>query len=270
MAAPTFGGRKHIKARALLLSEHLDLKALAATDNYATLPLTVPAGANGCAVLFRYGAVVLFGLDALEEVSFLGHLKPMLREPYNEPEIEEADLQLDLEMQRDGAPKWGEGVIWLRDFSVERLQIVADVLAKSTALAHYEATIGDAFEAIEPLAADLSRHGKQRRRDKELLRHLGGILLIQHKMTGLVEIGEKPEVLWERSDLDRWYGRLEDEYELRERSVALERKLDVLSRTAETVLNLLQHNSSLRVEWYIVLLIVFEIGLILYDMFGHS
>jgi uncharacterized Rmd1/YagE family protein len=269
MNAPTFGGRKQIKARALLLAEHLDLKALIATDNYATLPLTIPAGANGCAVLFRYGAVVLFGLDALEEVSFLGHLKPLLRESYNAPEIEEAELCLD-DGARNEAANSGNGTIRLRDFTVERLQVVADVLAKSTALAHYEETIGDAFEAIEPLAAELSRHGKQRRRDKELLRHIGGILLIQHKMTGLVEIGEKPEVLWERSDLDRWYGRLEDEYELRERSAALERKLDVLSRTAETVLNLLQHNSSLRVEWYIVALIIFEIGLIVYDMFGHS
>ena len=89
-------------------------------------------------------------------------------------------------------------------------------------------------------------------------------------MAGLVEIGDKPEMLWERADLDRWYARLEDEYELRERSVALERKLDVLSRTAETVLNLLQHRGSLRVEWYIVALIVFEIALSLYEMFGKG
>jgi uncharacterized Rmd1/YagE family protein len=60
---------------------------------------------------------------------------------------------------------------------------------------------------------------------------------------------------------------LEDEYELRERHTGLERKLAVITRTAETVLNLLQHKSGLRVEWYIVALIVFEIGLSLYEMF---
>ena len=47
--------------------------------------------------------------------------------------------------------------------------------------------------------------------------------------------------------------------------------MEVISRTAETVLNLLQHQSGLRVEWSIVVLIVFEIGLTLFEMFfRHS
>jgi uncharacterized Rmd1/YagE family protein len=41
----------------------------------------------------------------------------------------------------------------------------------------------------------------------------------------------------------------------------------LLSRTIETVLDLLNQRRSLRVEWYIVILIVIEIGLTLYEMF---
>ena len=63
--------------------------------------------------------------------------------------------------------------------------------------------------------------------------------------------------------------RLEDEYELRERHVALERKLDLISRTAETLLDLMQHKRSLRVEWYIVILIVIEILLTLYEIYAR-
>ena len=54
---------------------------------------------------------------------------------------------------------------------------------------------------------------------------------------------------------------------MRERQLALERKLEVISRTAETVLDLLQARRSLRVEWYIVILIVMELLLSLYQQF---
>ena len=77
---------------------------------------------------------------------------------------------------------------------------------------------------------------------------------------------EKPELLWEHPELERLYHRLEGEYELSERHMALERKLDLLSKTAETLLGLLSTKRSLRVEWYIVILIVFEILLTLYEM----
>lgn len=83
-------------------------------------------------------------------------------------------------------------------------------------------------------------------------------------MVGRVEVTEKPELLWEHSELERVYLRLEDEFELHERHVALEHKLELISRTAAT---LLQTNRSLRVEWYIVILIVVEIVLTLYDKF---
>ena len=53
--------------------------------------------------------------------------------------------------------------------------------------------------------------------------------------------------------------RLADEYELRDRDRALDRKLDVISRTVELLLGLVQTRSSIRVEWYIALLIVAEL-----------
>jgi len=89
---------------------------------------------------------------------------------------------------------------------------------------------------------------------------------MQHKMVGRVETGEKPELLWEHPELERLYMRLADEYELRERDRALDRKLDVVSRTVETVLGLVQTRSSTRVEWYIVLLIVAELVLAAYSL----
>jgi required for meiotic nuclear division protein 1 len=61
--------------------------------------------------------------------------------------------------------------------------------------------------------------------------------------------------------------KLAEEYELKERGAALERKLDLVSRSAGVLVDLLQNRRALRVEWYIVLLILIEILLYLYEMF---
>lgn len=83
-----------------------------------------------------------------------------------------------------------------------------------------------------------------------------------------MEAAEKPEVLWEHPELDSLHARLSDELELVERHRALERKLDVMSRAARVLLDLRLHARSLRVEWYIVALILIGIVISLYDLSG--
>ncbi len=257
-----FQSRSSIKVRALCLGERIDLRALEMGRRMAVAPLVVAVGDHGCAALFRYGVVVLFGLDPVEEVAFIGQIKPFVGEPYDQPQAE--DLEVMLDQNREGV--FENGALNLRQFSVEYLQVVADALAKSVVLAHYEAGVAAAFDLIEPLAVDLNK-GRGTRRSSDLLRYIGSTLLIQQRMVGRVEVAEKPDLLWDQPDLERLYIRLQNEYELKERHLALERKLSLIAQTAETLLDILRNKRSLRVEWYIVILIVLEILLTLYQMF---
>ena len=208
------------------------------------------------------GVVALFGLDAVEEMSFMAGLDPLVIEPFDKVETEEIDLVFDAG-RVEGAE---QSLLYLKDAGMARLQLVASVLAKSAVLTRYETNIAESFDHIEPLAARLQRGGRGVGRGEELLRHIGDTLIIHGRMVGRVEISEKPDLLWENPELERLYAKLEDEYELGERHLALERKLDLIMRTAETLLDLLHHQRSLRVEWYIVILIVVEIALTLYQM----
>lgn len=257
-----------IKARALLVGDRLDLRALEAAGRLASSPLVIAVGARGRGVLFRYGAVVLFNVDAAEEVSFLSQLHPLISNPLDQPEIETLTLRIEPDTQE----AMDKSVLVLRDLDVERLQVVGDVLAKSSVLGLYEKQVAASFDRIEPLAEGLRSGGRGARRARDLLRHIGDTLLTQHRMVGRAEIIEKPELLWERPQLEALFLRLEDEFELKERVHALERKLDLISRTAETLLDLLQAQRSLRVEWYITILIVIEIGFTIYELFlrGHG
>ena len=82
---------------------------------------------------------------------------------------------------------------------------------------------------------------------------------MQHRVSGRVAVAEKPDVVWDRPDLDRLYARLEDEYELKERAEALARKLAVIAETAEVLTDIIDTKRSLRLEIIIVVLIAVEL-----------
>lgn len=254
-----FASHHQLKGKAYYLGQRIDLKTFEKSARLATSPLVVSAGADGVAVLFRYGVAVFFGLDETEEEIFLGRLQPFVTVPVSHRETEQVDLTLSTSGNDAGA-------ITLDEFDLPRLQVVADVLAKSAVLSHYEAVLAKTFERIEPLSTRLGHGGRFTHRSRDLLKYIGDVLVIEGKMVGRVEVSEKPELLWEEPRYERLYARLADEYELQERHLALERKLSLVSRTAETMLELLQNKRSLRVEWYIVILIVVEILLTLYEM----
>ena len=257
------GAVEAVPVRALLLGERLDTRALERDTPLGVAPLTLEIPGGGTAVLFRYGAVILFGAASAALDHFVSGLRPLVTAALPVPEQDDARLLIrpDADQVVDLA-----GNILLREKTTERLQVVADVLAKGLILSHYETRIAEIFDGIEPLAVTLREKGRPGARGKELLRHIGDVLLMQQKMVGRVETGEKPELLWDHPELERLYGRLAEEYELRDRDRALDRKLDIISRTVETLLGLVQTRSSLRVEWYIVLLIVAELVLTIYPL----
>jgi uncharacterized Rmd1/YagE family protein len=259
-----FSDQNQLTGRALYIGQRLELRAFEKAQRLATAPLMVSAGGNGAAVLFRYGVAVLFGLTAVEEVAFLKDLEPFIVDPFDHYEAEEISLCLTANQ----ATSSDDNSLALDEFNLPRLQLVADMLAKSVILSHYEAALAATFDRIEPLAHNLQEGGRFRHKGRELLAHIGDVLMIQGRMVGRVEISEKPELLWEEPQYERLYQRLADEYELIERHRALERKLELVSKTAETLLDLLQNKRSLRVEWYIVILIVIEILLTVYEMWG--
>jgi uncharacterized Rmd1/YagE family protein len=260
---------REFTARAMLVGQRIDLRALGSTQRLGGAPLAVSVRGGGAAILFRYGAVVLFDVQPMEQDEFLRQLQPRIQGPAVEPEVEQVTVRID----PDSKEVLEGNTVILNDTSSVRLEIVADVLSKSVVLARYESTVAQTFDRIEPFAAELARQHTGSQMSRELLSHLGSSLLIEQQMVGRVQIDDTPEVLWDRPDLERLFARLRDEFEILERFTALNRKLELVARTVETTLGLIQARRSLRVEWYIVILIVFEICLTLYQMFwlgaGH-
>lgn len=253
---------KIIKARAINLGERLNLRDLGELKPLFTLPFTLAGSQGGYAVLFRYGAVVLFDIPPVEEEKMLSQIKKFIVNPYADPNTDDAEIRIS-STETEGIQ---QGAIYLNKLSLEALQVIAEILAKSLALEYYEASVSQSVDATVGTLRNVKDHGYNALRTHELLPQLSGALLSMHEMAGYVGVSEKPELLWEHPEYEKLYAKLEDEYEIQERYKELDKKVELVFRTSSTLMDMLAGKRSLRVEWYIVILIVIEIFLIVFDL----
>jgi uncharacterized Rmd1/YagE family protein len=249
-----FDGKESITASACLVGQRLRMKALKESDIVHSSPLMVEAG-EGYAVLFRYGVIVFLGVSEQAQQDFIDSLEDKIIQPVTDVPPEETEISRD---DRDGVRY---NAVMVKDWHIDRLLIIADVLGKSQVLSYHEEQISSAFDRIEPIAGEMQRKGyPSGRRTRDLLRYIATTLAAQRNIAGQAQIQDKPDFLWDAPpSLEGLYIKLEDEYELRERHDALKEKLDLIYRTSEMMLSLMNSRHTLHVEWYIVILIIIDI-----------
>jgi uncharacterized Rmd1/YagE family protein len=252
-----------ITARAILLGDRLETAGLERDDVLSTVPLAFKSGAKGIVALFRFGVAVFVNMSPLEEDEVLSRLDGRIVKPLKQREEDSVFIEVVPDKEDHITPS---GRIAVRALSTEHTLLIADALATSLIVAHDERDVAAVFDVIEPLARELAEHGRTPGGRRALLKHIGNALLVQQRVSGLVAVAEKPDVLWERPGLERFYGRLEDEYELKERADVLTRKLTVISDTARALADIIDTRRSLRLEMIIVLLIAMEIVISVYQM----
>ena len=260
-------GGPRTTARAFFVSDRLNTSGLERGDVLATTPLAFRVNENGVAILFRYGVVVLIGLNALEEEEFLRGLQSRMTGVFARRDEEIATIELASEREDQIPPG---GPICLQSLSPERLILIGEALAKSVVLARHEREVASVFDTTEPFARELAQSGRMHGGRAAILKHIGNALSVRHRVTGPVEVSEKPDILWDKPHLERLYARLADEYELKERAESLNRKLAVIAETAQVLTDIIDTRRSLRLELIIVFLILFEVIITLYQLARHG
>ncbi len=152
----------------------------------------------------------------------------------------------------------GEEVV-LNQATESRLVVLAEVLAKSVILHDYENRLQASFDRVGPLVAQLQEKGVPSSRRRRLMRHMGEMLAFEADLVGGGRMDDKPEVLWHRPELEKLHDNLVEEYDITDRFAAVGHKVEVISRSNNTLIDLIHTRDSHRVEWYILWVIVFEV-----------
>lgn len=263
----TPAGGTRLQAHAVQLGTRLETRGLAGFERVGTNPLALKLGPDAYAFLFRFGAAAFIGVEAGRRAALTADWAAQTIEPVDSREEEEAAIFLRPD-QEDHIT--ADGDIVVRSVDIARLTLIAHVLATSVALAQDEGNIGRTLDIIEPLARRLMEGGRLSHvSSRELQVQIGTALTLQYRVVGRVEAEEKPDILWDHPELEKFFARLVDEYELAERSRIIDRKITLIQESAGTMSDLLQTAHSQRLEWYIVLLFIADILLTLYEIFLH-
>jgi uncharacterized Rmd1/YagE family protein len=255
---------KEIPVRALQLGERIDLKGLEREDAIASAPLAFKTSGEGIVALFKSGAAVFINMTPVEEETIIRGLSERIIAPLEDRETETA--RLVVKPEEDEAVS-ASGALQIKSADRDRLLLVAEALAMSVALGYDERRIAAAFDRIDAVAQTLQRGQLPRSPLGTLLEQIGQALTLQQRLAGRVDLDEKPDVLWDHPELERFWARLVDEYDLPQRGRAIARKLEVIRGTADTITDLMATRTSHRLEWYIIALIAVDIVLSLYAIF---
>jgi len=251
------------EVNAVLIGNEINLKALTNRTSPRKESVLIRLAEQSVALIYPFGAIVFFNATTSATVELITRCQRFATQLISTPETEQFSVIIE--------PSQPEGIVKnkvsIKRVSKAHLEIIADALAKSVVIEYHENRIGSIFDKIEPIAKSLKERGKLGYRTNDLLKHIGASLVMAQEMVGKIEVTEKPLILWEHGELEPLHAQLVEDLEIIERQSSLERKLELISHTAQTSLEVLQQHQSHRLEWYIIILIGIEIVLHLYQMF---
>jgi len=232
------------------------------------LPMRAPDSGARLAVLFDFGAVVLIGLSADEREPLIRAISAKLS-PEPHPPLTE-DFLVEVSPGSPSQVKFDRVV--LHEPSLPALKLVCLLLAQSVAMDYYDEDVQEILRRSDAITVSLRTAGRLPGRFDDIVKFIGSCIETKNGVLATLALFDKPESTWEDPDLDKLYMKLREELELHDRFRALEAKLRMIQETLVLLVDLSQYRATWRLEMTVVLLILFEVLLMLWQMFrggGH-
>jgi uncharacterized Rmd1/YagE family protein len=149
--------------------------------------------------------------------------------------------------------------VQLQSLSVEHIKVVSETLGQSLALNRCQSSVHELFSQCRPLVQELQSKGNIHLANREILKLVGRILSLREETLSKLALIDAPLEAWQSERFTRLHSQLYDRFNVKQRLATLETKLDYLLSLNETLMNLIRHQESHRLEWIIILLIVIEV-----------
>jgi uncharacterized Rmd1/YagE family protein len=164
---------------------------------------------------------------------------------------------------RDGAARTrlDAGMLQLGQLTPERAGVIALIVAQSAAMELYEVEVDDIFARTQALGDSLERRGRVDLGTGKLTRFIGEAVSTRNEVLSVLHLLDKPDATWDDPEMDRIYGDLQAEFDLKDRYEALEHKLVAVQETLELVLDVERHRRMYLLELSIAVLILIELVL---------
>lgn len=156
--------------------------------------------------------------------------------------------------------------IKLKNIDLEKVKILALVLARSVSLEYYEIQVEKIIDQFSVMNKQLKEKGKLNVSGKELMKTIGNNSFIIEMIISKLALLEKPASAWESEETEWLYNRMSIMFEIEERFKHIEHKLDYIENTSEVMLDALASKRGIMLEWIIIILIIVELLIWFYEL----
>lgn len=223
------------------------------------------AGVRERVLVFSFGAVVFIDSDEKHRVKFLDYLKKIKND---------IDLNQAVRYQEDymlhggeeGKLEFNDRYVRIPNLEKYHPELVSMIIAKSVALERIEEKLGKILDDLE-FKIDSLEKGRLGIGNRELARTTSRIVRHEYNTIAYVMILDKPDITWTNSEAAAFYEGMSEFFELNDRYEVIRSKTEILRNIIEGLSSISHSIRGLFVEWVIVVLIVFEVVLMILDLF---
>ncbi|PIR90247.1 hypothetical protein COS93_00665 [bacterium (Candidatus Gribaldobacteria) CG07_land_8_20_14_0_80_33_18] len=216
--------------------------------------------------LYFFGVVIFINLEKKTERKIIKSIEKFLINPVPENEIpsEEYKVVEDENLIKDTVEF---EQVKIKKFDLNRREIIANILAQSVAIDYFENLIDQISLKFEEINSVLEKRGNLKIKGRQVIKLIGFNNTILSFILSKLSLLDKPDILWEREDLESLFKNLRSMFELDDRFKNLEIKINFIQENSKLMLQTLNNRRAEMLELTIIVLILIEVILFIYEIF---
>ena len=215
-------------------------------------------------LVFSFGSIVFINSTTEDEKVFFKYLKK-IKDDIDINNYEKYSDDYELKVIKKAKIELTDRYLVVPEFQVFYPEIVSTVIAKSVALEKTEKHLEGILDKLENMIDKLEK-GKLNISNKELAKTTSKIVRHEYNTIAYIMILDKPDITWTNSDAESLHEQMSEFFELNDRYIILKEKTDILNSIIKGFSSISYSIRGLFVEWIIVVLILIEIVLMVFDL----
>jgi uncharacterized Rmd1/YagE family protein len=219
-------------------------------------------GENSFIFVYRFGSLVFFNVEPGRQTAVIEKLKAIV----GRSDIVMTSDEYALEVHDDVKNTVHFERVVLDTLTLDRIDLMALVLAQSTALEHFENKVEELLNRSREISGFLKNTGRMRRTARIINKFIGYCMTTKQDLVTSMYLLDKPDETWEDQILHNLHRDAAEMFELKERYRTVDHKLKMIEDNLKIIANLLANKKMAFLEWLIIVLIAVEVVLFVYEL----
>jgi len=219
--------------------------------------------------LYQFGSVIFTNFSYHEAMDFIKYIDKITPKTLSLNEkIESEEYSFIVDTAVDETEALDDSII-VPVHKPHTLDIVANIMAKSVAMDRIELDVDRLLNECEDILTKM-KVGNFSTSNKKLFKLSAEILEFKFNTLSSIRLLDKPDLTWDKENLNDIYTELSEKFELISRYENLSAKHETLLEIINVFTSLTQDKHGVRLEWVVIILIAIEVVLSLteFHFFG--